>query len=130
MTSYKGKALRMLATISIASLSVVGFVANTAHAGTNWIGPRRHNNSAAVMCVQNAINGAFQYNDVVVDGRFGPATYQAVADFQSFLNDQEDQNLEIDGIVGPATGDWVVAYDGLYGENYYNYCRGLVPNNG
>jgi len=49
-----------------------------------------------VRAVQVLLNDKFGYS-LAVDGTFGPATNDAVRDFQ------DDHDLAVDGIVGPQT---------------------------
>lgn len=51
----------------------------------------------AVRAVQQLLRGKFGFNNVTVDGIFGPITAQAVKDFQA------SKNIASDGIVGPNT---------------------------
>lgn len=55
------------------------------------------NSGNAVKAAQQLLNGKFGYNNVVVDGIFGPITAQAVKDFQT------SKGLAADGVVGPST---------------------------
>lgn len=50
---------------------------------------------SAVRQLQQALNEAGW--DIDVDGSFGPATYEAVCEFQ------EENDLDVDGVVGPNT---------------------------
>ncbi len=51
----------------------------------------------AVRAIQQLLKGKFGFNNVNVDGIFGPITLQAVKDFQT------SKNIASDGIVGPNT---------------------------
>lgn len=51
----------------------------------------------AVRAVQQLLRGKFGFNNVAVDGLFGPVTAQAVKDFQT------SKGIASDGIVGPIT---------------------------
>lgn len=67
------------------------------------------NSYNAVWCVQIAVN-------VTADGNFGPTTKQGVKNFQS------KRGLAVDGVVGPATGNYIVSVDTSKGHgNCYNY---------
>jgi hypothetical protein len=59
-------------------------------------------NGPAVRAVQKLLKDKFGYN-LAVDGIFGPATANAVKDFQS------DNDLAVDGIVGPKTWEKLIS---------------------
>ena len=57
---------------------------------------QRGHSGNKVKAVQQALIGGYKY-DLVLDGEFGPATQEAVEDFQ------RAQGIDDDGIVGPIT---------------------------
>ncbi|MEX1071941.1 MAG: peptidoglycan-binding protein [Anaerolineales bacterium] len=57
----------------------------------------------AVRALQVLLRDKFGYNQVNVDGDFGPLTRSAVEDFQ------DEYDLDVDGIVGPETWQALVA---------------------
>jgi peptidoglycan hydrolase-like protein with peptidoglycan-binding domain len=57
----------------------------------------------AVRAVQYLLRNKHGYNEVNVDGIFGPITDAAVEDFQG------DEGLGVDGIVGPQTWSALVS---------------------
>ncbi|MCW5875430.1 MAG: peptidoglycan-binding protein [Anaerolineales bacterium] len=59
----------------------------------------------AVRALQRLLSGKFGYNQVNVDGQFGPLTRAAVDDFQA------KNGLTVDGIVGPQTWQALVAME-------------------
>jgi peptidoglycan hydrolase-like protein with peptidoglycan-binding domain len=59
----------------------------------------------AVRALQVLLRERFGYNNVNVDGDFGPLTRDAVEDFQ------DEYDLDVDGIVGPNTWQALVAIE-------------------
>lgn len=69
-----------------------------------------HNTFNGVWCVQIAVN-------VQADGDFGPRTTKGVENFQS-----KRPSLGVDGMVGPATGKFIVQIDKEKGHaNCFNW---------
>ncbi|MFF4733680.1 peptidoglycan-binding protein [Streptomyces mirabilis] len=112
-----------------------GMVALTATllSGTAHADPSRANISVGsgnywgVVCAQRAINAMHYentawYHEVAEDGVFGSDTYNGVRSFQHYMNYHRNQNLVIDGIVGPATGDDVV-----YMARHWNASSNCYP---
>lgn len=59
----------------------------------------------AVRALQVLLHKKFEYNQVDIDGNFGPITNSAVEDFQ------DTYDLDVDGIVGPETWQALVAIE-------------------
>jgi len=64
-------------------------------------------NGQAVRALQVLLSDYFFYNNVTVDGDFGPITDAAVRDFQAAYD------LDVDGIVGPETWKALISIDPL-----------------
>jgi peptidoglycan hydrolase-like protein with peptidoglycan-binding domain len=100
MNIYGAKMARFVAMGATAALGLTLTTGTAALADPNadlvGPGPNYVNAPTAVECVQKAL-GLSQ------DGQFGQDTYDAVRDFQA------KHGLLNDGIVGPATGDLLLA---------------------
>ena len=68
----------------------------TSGSNSGHIGPGYTSTPGGVRCVQGAVG-------VIMDGHYGQATYTAVKQFQA------SHGLTVDGIVGPTTGDVIIA---------------------
>ncbi|MFB8177658.1 peptidoglycan-binding protein [Streptomyces sp. NPDC055966] len=85
----------------------------------------------AVLCVQHNLNYAFQNTplanqnppaQLAEDGIWGNKTWGAVEWFQS------KTNIQVDGIVGPNTGDWLAGYgDPSSLGSPYRPCYPYIP---
>ncbi|GAA0223923.1 peptidoglycan-binding domain-containing protein [Cryptosporangium japonicum] len=91
------RALLVVLGVTVAAV-LLPAAAATANPGVRYIGPsaRYANPPGGVACVQRALG-------IAADGKFGSETYAAVRRFQV------ERRLLADGIVGPATGDQLVA---------------------
>jgi peptidoglycan hydrolase-like protein with peptidoglycan-binding domain len=111
-----------LAPTVAVGIAVVG-AAHTVEASPSAPSLRQGSSGYGVKCVQVAIN-YMQNAGLTVDGRFGPATAQAVREYQIRYN------LTPDGIVGPQTGDHIYQ-DGLQAaglsQSYGTNCYWSVP---
>ena len=81
-------------------------------------------NHTGVRCVQRAENllsgPGYRKPKLSEDGIFGSKTLAATKQFQAFWR------LRRDGIVGPATG-WYVMHELMADPAYYRACKGHVP---
>ncbi|MFD5465867.1 peptidoglycan-binding protein [Kitasatospora sp. NPDC127059] len=103
-------------------------VSGTASANTNagYVGPGQANNWTAVQCVQHDINVFIDarggwYPKLKEDGYWGPNTDNAIRWFQNSLI---SYTKSADGIVGPLTGDMVLAYGD---DQWDGKCRAALP---
>jgi hypothetical protein len=98
------------------------------------LGDGYDNNTHAVWCVQHNMNAYLKVSTdaghpapVGEDGIWGPQTKAAVQWFQA-RSIMDGQKLQVDGIVGPLTGDAIVlAGDPYYVGSYDAYCWQYIP---
>ncbi|MER7667036.1 peptidoglycan-binding domain-containing protein [Kitasatospora sp. NPDC096128] len=118
------RAAVVAASAAVALITVSG----TASANTNagYVGPGQANNWTAVQCVQHDINhfsqaGGGWYPTLKEDGYWGSNTDNAIHWFQNKLISYTKSS---DGIVGPLTGDMLLAYGD---EGWDGKCRAALP---
>jgi peptidoglycan hydrolase-like protein with peptidoglycan-binding domain len=129
-------------TVGALVLTAAALAATTTGASANtnagYIGDGYANNTHAVWCVQDSINWAFshtnvKYPAVAEDGQWGPKTKAAVLAFQYYFSDENVGAMAQDGVVGPATGQYLIEYGNPYydgGNSRPNtaYCYGYLPS--
>lgn len=84
-----------------------------------------HPERQAVKCIQHAINVIYgNPHALVVDGKYGQKTANAVKRFQ------QDANLSVDGIVGPRTAPVLAAYFSAKGRDFATFTYLGDPDRG
>ncbi|MFI9365032.1 peptidoglycan-binding protein [Kitasatospora sp. NPDC053057] len=120
--------VKRAAVVAASAAVALGALSGTAGANTNagYVGPGQANNWTAVWCVQHDINvfskarGGW-YPQLTEDGYWGPNTDNAIHWFQNQLI---SYTKNADGIVGPLTGDMLLAY----GDSDQDAkCRAALP---
>ncbi|MFG2142870.1 peptidoglycan-binding protein [Streptomyces sp. NPDC048696] len=116
------------AAVAGATIFAVGAMAGSASAstGASYVGYGHVTSGTPVWCVQHLVNDyrrAAGETPISEDNSWGPQTDAAVREFQSVVNG----NLQVDGVVGPQTGNKLLNYD--WTDQYANkgYCYGYVP---
>ncbi|WP_328942741.1 peptidoglycan-binding protein [Streptomyces sp. NBC_00250] len=112
----------LVAATALAALALPGSA--QAAKGASYVGYGQTNNWTAVWCVQKNINSAIMwygldYELLTADGSFGPKTDQAVRYMQNAWLGAG----EVDGIVGPKTGDMILEA----GKAYLDTCNRYIP---
>jgi hypothetical protein len=96
------------------------------------LGDGYDNNTHAVWCVQHNLNDFLNRAvsahpaPVAEDGTLGPQTKAGVEWLQSGTM-LDGQRLQVDGIVGPLTGDAIVANGDPYYIGWGGYCWQYIP---
>ncbi|MFF9646231.1 peptidoglycan-binding domain-containing protein [Kitasatospora aureofaciens] len=114
---------RAAAALAVAGSALLGLSGTASAAqGAPYIGDGYPNNSQAVWCVQHNINhflGITTKTDhpapLAEDGLWGPKTKAAVEWIQEDAY-VDGQKLQVDGIVGPLTGDMIMGEGYQYGN--------------
>jgi hypothetical protein len=132
--------IRCATAVAVASMSLLG-LAGTADAQpgvSNYVGYGQTNNPHAVWCTQHMLNYIFRtdplqhHGQISEDSAFGPQTDEAIRYEQRMAH-----LAQVDGIVGPQTGDVLLNYgDPTYGIRFddqtlttgYGYCYSLLPS--
>ncbi|WP_030210298.1 peptidoglycan-binding protein [Streptomyces sp. NRRL S-87] len=106
-----------------------------ARVGAPYIGYGQANNGSAVWCVQHQVNAFFKksapwHEQISEDSRFGPQTDEAIRFFQREVKRDLSPSMDVDGIVGPLTGTYLLILgDPVYGRdgNGEGYCEDYLP---
>ncbi|MEU2237270.1 peptidoglycan-binding domain-containing protein [Streptomyces vietnamensis] len=102
------KITKRIAAVGAAALLAVVAASGSASADqyAPYIGYGYANTYDGVLCVQHAINNSpTPYHLLAEDGIFGPDTYNGIVAFQKWWNGYfPSQQLQVDGVVGKATG--------------------------
>ncbi|MFD0278849.1 peptidoglycan-binding protein [Kitasatospora sp. NPDC127111] len=96
-------------TLGIAASAVIG-TTTTASANPNasYIGYGYSEYGTGVWCVQHILNhNGEYYAGIAEDSYWGPKTEAAVKEFQRQVKSHWP-SMEVDGIVGPSTGWWLL----------------------
>ncbi|MEV8527218.1 peptidoglycan-binding domain-containing protein [Streptomyces sp. NPDC052000] len=124
---FKTYVYRAAATAG-AALFTVGVLAGSARASTNasYVGYGHTTSGTSVWCVQHLVNDyrrAAGELPISEDSSWGQETFGAVEEFQRVVYG----NLQVDGVVGPQTGNKLLNYDAT--DKYANrgYCYGYIP---
>ncbi|MER6778127.1 MULTISPECIES: peptidoglycan-binding domain-containing protein [unclassified Streptomyces] len=109
-----------------------------ARVGAPYVGYGQANNGAAVWCVQHQVNRFFKdhapwHGQISEDSAFGPQTDEAIRVFQREVKRDLAPGMQVDGIVGPLTGTYLLILgDPVYGRDGWTdngYCIGQLPSN-
>ncbi|MFD8706445.1 peptidoglycan-binding protein [Kitasatospora sp. NPDC059648] len=105
------KRIAKIAAVAAAPLLAATLGTGTANASPSagYIGAGYTNNPHGVWCAQHNISYWFHtsgsdHREPAEDGSFGPETKQAIKDFQ------EEMGLPQDGVLGPQTGNALMAH--------------------
>ncbi len=120
------RAAVVAASAAVALITVSGTASANTDPNTGYVGPHQANDWTAVQCVQHDINVFSQgrggwYPHVDEDGYWGPNTDNAIHWFQGQLL---SYTKNADGIVGPLTGDMLLAYGD---SSWDGKCRAALP---
>ncbi|MFJ7626511.1 peptidoglycan-binding protein [Streptomyces sp. NPDC097595] len=125
------KAVRA-AVVTVAALSVVA-LAGPAQASTSAGYVAYGDTGTAVKCVQTAVNASNVQAGIAVDGIWGARTETAVKTFQLINIWGTDPVhgdpifLTADGVVGPYTGDVMLAYIAEKAPGWKSTCSAALP---
>ncbi|MFI9362998.1 peptidoglycan-binding protein [Kitasatospora sp. NPDC053057] len=133
--SFKSHVARAVTATAVAGAAIFA-LAEPASAGPSapTLGDGYADNTHAVWCVQHNINHFLSITTIsdhpvllAEDGIWGPETKAAVEWLQSSAY-VDGQKLQVDGIVGPLTGDMIVGDgDPYYVGSYDAYCWQYIP---
>nr|WP_202540873.1 peptidoglycan-binding domain-containing protein [Streptomyces sp. SID2563] len=113
------------AVVTVAALSAVA-LAGPAQAVSTAPYVAYGDTGTAVKCVQIAVNVADEVHvGITVDGIWGARTEERVRAFQR--DNSQDIPLDVDGVVGPNTGDVMLDYIAAYALNWLNTCYYALP---
>ncbi|MEV4739426.1 peptidoglycan-binding domain-containing protein [Streptomyces sp. NPDC049555] len=123
LKKYAAKAGLVVGTAAL----VAGGLGGTANAaeGAGYVGYGHTTSGSAVWCVQHQVNSIAAKvgrAQVAEDGKWGPRTDAQVRWYQSWVG------LDSDGVVGPRTGDYLLAYGDQYYGGLNGYCTSLIPS--
>jgi peptidoglycan hydrolase-like protein with peptidoglycan-binding domain len=109
-----------LRTAAIAGMASAGILISVTAASASTTAPyvRDGDRGYAVWCVQYALNRVYPRLHLDEDSKFGPATLAGVKQLQ------RDGYLEVDGIVGPETGNLIAGADSSYNDPG---CESVIP---
>ncbi|MER7767574.1 peptidoglycan-binding domain-containing protein [Kitasatospora sp. NPDC096140] len=102
-----------------------------AASGMPYVGYGYQNIPAAVKCAQHFSNLFGGYRQPIFeDGKYGPETDWAIRKFQKRMVDIGRFPLDVDGIVGPATGRAMLktAWDAGIQDADYGRCWAALPS--
>ncbi|MGW2426516.1 peptidoglycan-binding domain-containing protein [Streptomyces sp. NPDC001709] len=108
--SFKSRIVKGGMAVAMAGTALMGFTtAANASPSAGYIGAGYTNNPHGVWCAQHNISYWFHtsgsdHHQPAEDGTFGPETKQAIKDFQ------EEMRLPQDGVLGPQTGNALMAH--------------------
>ncbi|MFF7339737.1 peptidoglycan-binding protein [Streptomyces sp. NPDC008163] len=124
-TMFKTYAFRA-AAVAGAALLTVGALSGSASASTSssYVGYGHVTSGTPVWCVQHLVNDyrrAAGERQISEDNVWGQETYTAVKEFQSI------SSLQVDGVVGPQTGNKLLNFDWTDKYAHTGYCYGYVP---
>ncbi|MEZ0095910.1 peptidoglycan-binding protein [Streptacidiphilus sp. EB129] len=120
-----------LGVVSVTAVLAAGALGGVASANSNpstpWVGPGQTNTYDGVWCVQRLLNdiGDPGWHHLDEDGSFGPDTAGAIRAYQQAVKDYGAvPSMQVDGIVGPQTGNLLVG--ATYGASGTN-CANILP---
>ncbi|MGQ4484538.1 peptidoglycan-binding protein [Streptomyces sp. 372A] len=120
------------AAVTVAALSAVA-LAGPAQAVTTAPYVAYGDTGTAVKCVQIAVNVADEVHvGITVDGIWGARTEERVRAFQrdhrwAFGEVGQEIPLDVDGVVGPNTGDVMLDFIEAYAPGWGNTCYYALP---
>ncbi|MFG2565407.1 peptidoglycan-binding protein [Streptomyces sp. NPDC048567] len=120
------------AVVTVAALSAVA-LAGPAQAVSTAPYVAYGDTGTAVKCVQIAVNVADEVHvGITVDGIWGARTEERVRAFQrdniwAVGENGQDIPLDVDGVVGPNTGDVMLDFIAAYANNWLNTCYYALP---
>ncbi|MFD8749876.1 peptidoglycan-binding protein [Kitasatospora sp. NPDC059577] len=133
MPNKKAKSALVVAAAGMAL--VVGGGTASANPNAAYIGYGHVTSGTPVWCVQQMLNfiadaphpGPSAPGRLDLDSSFGPATYAMVEWLQAANNAQPNASrLDVDGVVGPATGTVILNWAGQ--DHFRDYCKAYVPS--
>ncbi|MFF5436379.1 peptidoglycan-binding protein [Streptomyces achromogenes] len=129
------KITKRVAAAGAGALLAVAAASGSASADqyASYIGYGYANTYNGVRCVQHAINQSpTPYHLLAEDGSFGPDTYNGIVAFQRWWNVYlAAPPLQVDGIVGKATGGVMQGWAADWGAKYTEALRATpLPENG